>query len=257
MKKIKPVPARHKPQGLTIIYEDMDVIVIDKSSGLLTVEANYERQNTAHNILTNYIRRGSSSSTKQLFVVHRLDRDTSGVLVFAKSERAWQSLKGQWGTVKKKYVAVVHGILTEKSGTITSYLAENDDYEVASVKDPEKGKLAITSYKVIKESNRFSLLEIDLLTGKKNQIRVHLFEKGHPIVNDDKYSNIRKTDGRLALHSQSLTFNHPHSGKRLTFEAKVPAYWDNFFPARKPLENAHCRLNPPHGPSTSMTSPAK
>ena len=191
MKKIKPVPARHKPLGLTIIYEDMDVIVIDKSSGLLTVEANYERQNTAHNILTNYIRRGSSSSTKQLFVVHRLDRDTSGVLVFAKSERAWQNLKEQWGTVKKKYVAVVHGILTEKSGTITSYLAENDDYEVASVKDPEKGKLAITSYKVIKESKRFSLLEIDLLTGKKNQIRVHLFEKGYPIVNDDKYKKIQ------------------------------------------------------------------
>ena len=229
MKKIKPVPSRHKPQGLTVIYEDQDVIVIDKSSGLLTVEANYEKQNTAHNILTNYIRRGSSSSTKQLYVVHRLDRDTSGVLVFAKSEQAWQSLKRQWGTVKKKYLAVVHGILTEKSGTITSYLSENDDYEVSSVNDPEKGKLAITSYKVIKESKRFSLLEIDLLTGKKNQIRVHLFEKGHPIANDDKYSNIRKTDGRLALHSQSLTFNHPYSGKRLTFEAKIPVCLEKYF----------------------------
>ncbi|MFA6292080.1 MAG: pseudouridine synthase, partial [Victivallales bacterium] len=112
MKKIKPVPSRHMPQGLTILYEDQDVIVIDKSSGLLTVEANYEKQNTAHNILTNYIRRGSSSSTKQLFVVHRLDRDTSGVLVFAKTVKAWQSLKEQWGTVKKKYLAVVHGTLT-------------------------------------------------------------------------------------------------------------------------------------------------
>jgi len=229
MKKIKPVPSRHMPQGLSIIYEDQDLIVIDKSSGLLTVEANYEKQNTAHNILTTYIRRGSSCSTKQLFVVHRLDRDTSGVLVFAKTVKAWQSLKEQWGTVKKKYLAVVHGTLTEKSGTITSYLAENEDYEVSSVKDPEKGKLAITSYKVIKESKRFSLLEIDLLTGKKNQIRVHLFEKGHPIVNDDKYSNIRKTDGRLALHSQSLTFNHPYSGKRLTFDAKIPLCFDKYF----------------------------
>jgi tRNA pseudouridine32 synthase/23S rRNA pseudouridine746 synthase/23S rRNA pseudouridine1911/1915/1917 synthase len=153
--------------------------------------------------------------------------------VFAKSEQAWQSLKRQWGTVKKKYLAVVHGILTEKSGTITSYLSENEDYEVSSVNDPEKGKLAITSYKVIRESKGFSLLEIDLLTGKKNQIRVHLFEKGHPIVNDDKYSNIRKTAGsRLALHSQFLTFDHPHSGKRLTFEAKPPACFDNYFPAR-------------------------
>ena len=227
MKKIKPVPARHKPQGLTVLYEDLDVIVIDKSSGLLTVEANYEKENTAHNILTTYIRRGSSSSTKQLFVVHRLDRETSGVLVFAKSLNAQQNLKQQWGTVKKKYVAVVHGILTEKNGTITSYLAENEDYEVSSVKDPEKGKLAITSYKVIKESTKFSLLEIDLLTGKKNQIRVHLFEKGYPIVNDDKYSNNKKTDGRLALHSQSLTFNHPYSGKRMTFEAKIPCFFES------------------------------
>lgn len=229
MKKIKPVPARHMPQGLTILYEDQDVIVIDKSTGLLTVEANYEKEKTAHNILTTYIRRGSSSSTKQLFVVHRLDRETSGVLVFAKSFNAQQNLKQQWGAVKKKYLAVVHGILAEKSGTISSYLAENEDYEVASVKDPEKGKLAITSYKVIRESAKFSLLEIDLLTGKKNQIRVHLFEKGHPIVNDDKYSNIGKTGGRLALHSQSLTFNHPYSGKRMTFEAKVPCCFESYF----------------------------
>ncbi|MFA6569128.1 MAG: RNA pseudouridine synthase, partial [Victivallales bacterium] len=192
MKAIKPVPARHRPRGLTILYEDLDVIVIDKSSGLLTVEANYEKQNTAHNILTTYIRRGSSSSTKQVFVVHRLDRETSGVLVFAKSFNAQQSLKQQWGTVKKTYLAVVHGLLTEKSGTITSYLAENEDYEVSSVKDPEKGKLAITSYKVIRESKRLSLLEIDLLTGKKNQIRVHFFEKGHTVVNDDKYTRDRR-----------------------------------------------------------------
>jgi tRNA pseudouridine32 synthase/23S rRNA pseudouridine746 synthase/23S rRNA pseudouridine1911/1915/1917 synthase len=196
---------------------------------LLTVEANYEKQITAHNILTNYIRRGNSRSTKELFVVHRLDRETSGVLVFAKSFNAQQNLKRQWGEVKKKYLAVVHGLLPEKSGTITSYLAENEDYEVSSVKDPEKGKLAITSYKVIKESKLFSLLEIDLLTGKKNQIRVHLFEKGYPIVNDDKYSNIKKVGGRLALHSQSLTFNHPHSGKRMTFEAKVPCCFERYF----------------------------
>ena len=229
MKTIKPVSNRHKPQGMTIIYEDIDVIVIDKSSGLLTVEANYEREKTAHNILTNYIRKGDSRSNKQLFVVHRLDRDTSGLLVFAKSERAWQHLKEQWKTVKKIYIAVVHGILTEKSGTITSYLAENDDYEVSSVKNPEHGKLAITNYKVIKESEKFSALEIDLQTGKKNQIRVHLFEHGHPIVNDDKYSNIKKTGQRLALHARSLTFNHPHSGKRMTFEAEVPACFESYF----------------------------
>jgi tRNA pseudouridine32 synthase/23S rRNA pseudouridine746 synthase/23S rRNA pseudouridine1911/1915/1917 synthase len=228
-RSIKPIPHRNRPEGLTILYEDQDVIVIDKSSGLLTVKANYEKEKTAHHILTGYIRRGSSRSTAKLFVVHRLDRETSGVLVFAKRYSVKENLRLQWGSVKKKYLAVVHGVLTEKSGTITSYLAENDDYEVSSVKDPGKGKLAKTKFKVLKETKRYSLLEIELLTGKKNQIRVHLSEKGHPIINDDKYGNQGKVEGRLALHSQSLTFNHPHSGKRLTFEAKVPDYFDTFF----------------------------
>jgi tRNA pseudouridine32 synthase/23S rRNA pseudouridine746 synthase/23S rRNA pseudouridine1911/1915/1917 synthase len=229
MRAIKPVPHRHKPQGLTILFEDQDIIVIDKSSGLLTVKANYEKQKTAHQILTDYIRRGNARSARQIFVVHRLDRETSGVLVFAKSFIAMENLKQQWGSVEKKYVAVVHGILTEKSGTITSYLAENDEYEVSSVNDPDKGKLAITRFQVTKETKRFSLLEIDLLTGKKNQIRVHLYEKGHPIVNDDKYGNKGKIEGPLALHSRFLSFNHPHSSKRLTFEAKVPDYFNTFF----------------------------
>jgi tRNA pseudouridine32 synthase/23S rRNA pseudouridine746 synthase/23S rRNA pseudouridine1911/1915/1917 synthase len=226
---MKPVPYRHRPQGLTIIHEDQDIIVIDKSSGLLTVKAKYEKLKTAHHILTEYIRRGSTRSKRHLFVVHRLDRDTSGVLVFAKSFKAMDNLKRQWENVSKKYLAVVHGVLTEKSGTITSYLVENDDYEVSSAKDNKGGKLAKTRFKVIKEAKRFSLLEIELLTGKKNQIRVHLFEKGHPIVNDDKYGNAGKIGGPLALHSQYLTFNHPRSGKRLTFEAKVPDYFDTFF----------------------------
>jgi RluA family pseudouridine synthase len=236
VKAIKPVPHRHKPQGLTILYEDQDVIVIDKSSGLLTVKAKYEKLNTAHQILTDYVRRGSAVSARKVFVVHRLDRETSGVLVFAKSFKALENLKNQWGTVTKKYLAVVHGVLTEKSGMITSYLAENDEYEVASVKDPEKGKLARTKFKVIKETKKFSLLEIELLTGKKNQIRVHLSEYGHPVVNDDRYGNKNKIGGRLALHSKSLTFNHPHSGKRLTFSAEVPDYLNSFFDAAQKIE---------------------
>ena len=169
MKEMKLIPYRHRPKGLTILYEDSDIIVIDKSAGLLTVKATYEKEKTAHHILTTYIRKGSFKSKKELFVVHRLDRDTSGVLVFAKSFEAKENLKLQWKSVKKIYVAVVHGILTEKSGTITSYLAENEDYEVSSVKDPGKGELAKTRYKVIKEAKKFSLLEIELLTGKKTR----------------------------------------------------------------------------------------
>jgi len=229
MNKMKPIPYRHRPKGLTILYEDRDIIVIDKSAGLLTVKATYEREKTAHHILTTYIRKGSFAQQKELFVVHRLDRDTSGVLVFAKSFEAKENLKLQWKNVKKKYLAVVHGILTEKSGTITSYLAENEDYEVSSVKDPRKGELAKTRYKVLKEAKKFSLLEIELLTGKKNQIRVHFSEKGHPLVGDDKYGKKGEPKSRLALHSHYLTFKHPHSGKELTFEAEVPVFFKNYF----------------------------
>lgn len=229
MKEMKPIPYRHRPKGLTILYEDRDIIVIDKSAGLLTVKALYEKEQTAHNILTTYIRKGSFKSKKQLFVVHRLDRDTSGVLVFAKSAEAKETLKLQWKHVQKKYVAVVHGILTEKSGTITSYLAENEDYEVFSVKSPGKGELAKTRYKVLKESKKFSLLEIELLTGKKNQIRVHFSEKGHPLVGDDKYGKKGEPKSRLALHSNYLTFRHPHTGKELTFEAEMPAFFKSYF----------------------------
>jgi RluA family pseudouridine synthase len=214
---------------MRVLYEDRDIVVIDKDPGLLTTRANYERERTAQHILTNYIRKGNSKSKAHVFVVHRLDRETSGVLVFAKSYKAMEILKKQWKDVTKKYLAVVHGVLAEKSGTITSYLAENDDYEVSSVKDPVNGQLARTKFRVIKETRRFSLLEIELLTGKKNQIRVHLSESGHPVVNDDKYGYKDKIRGRLALHSQHLSFNHPFSGIRLTFEAKVPEYFDAFF----------------------------
>jgi tRNA pseudouridine32 synthase/23S rRNA pseudouridine746 synthase/23S rRNA pseudouridine1911/1915/1917 synthase len=229
MKEKKPIPFRHRPKGLTILYEDDDILVVDKSAGLLTVKATYEKEKTAHNILTTYIRKGSFKSKKQLFVVHRLDRDTSGVLLFAKSPESKENLKLQWKNVKKKYLAVVHGILAEKSGTITSYLVENDDYEVFSVKDSRKGELAMTRYKVLKEAKKFSLLEIELLTGKKNQIRVHFSEKGHPLVGDDKYGRKGEAKSRLALHSHTITFKHPRTGKELTFEAEVPGFFKSFF----------------------------
>lgn len=229
MKKIKPVPYRYRPRGLTILYEDSDIIIVNKSAGLLTVKATYEKEKTAHHILTTYIRKGSLKSKKQLFVVHRLDRDTSGALVFAKTLEARERLKLQWKNVRKKYIAVVHGILTEKSGTITSYLAEDEDYKVSSVKNPGKGELAKTRYRVIKEAKKFSLLEIELLTGKKNQIRVHFSEKGHPLVGDDKYGKKGEPKGRLALHSHYLMFRHPRTGEELTFEAEVPGFFKSFF----------------------------
>ncbi|MDV5165674.1 MAG: RluA family pseudouridine synthase [Candidatus Scalindua sp.] len=229
MKKIKPVPFRHRPKGLTIIYEDQDIIVANKSCGLLTVEANYERVKTAHRILTIYIRKGSLKSKKLLFPVHRLDRDTSGVLVFAKSFDASETLKMQWKDVKNRYIAVVHGTLKEKSGTISSYLTENEKHEVHSVKDHKKGDLAKTRYKVVGETRVYSLIEIELLTSRKNQIRVHLSERGHPLVGDTKYGKKDGPKGRLALHSQFLTFKHPRAGKDVTFQAEVPFFFKRHF----------------------------
>jgi tRNA pseudouridine32 synthase/23S rRNA pseudouridine746 synthase/23S rRNA pseudouridine1911/1915/1917 synthase len=158
--------------------------------------------------------------------VHRLDRETSGVLIFAKSMPIREQFAAQWKNVEKKYLALVHGNLTEKSGIIESYLAEGDDYKVVSVQNPREGKLARTQYKVIKESNNYSLLEIKLLTGKRNQIRVHLSEKGHPIVGDKKYKTNAK--GRLALHALSIRFKHPFNNEEMTFATEIPEYFLNY-----------------------------
>jgi tRNA pseudouridine32 synthase/23S rRNA pseudouridine746 synthase/23S rRNA pseudouridine1911/1915/1917 synthase len=225
MRKRKYTSDRRLPRGLAIIYEDDDILVADKPAGLLTMGTDAEKTRTAYYILTDYVRKGCAKSRKRIFIVHRLDRETSGVVVFAKSEEAKLRLQGQWEDVEKKYLAVVYGRLTEKAGVITSYLAENRAYVVYSTPDAGKGKLARTAYKVLKETERFSLLEIGLLTGRKNQIRVHLADKGHPVVGDRKYGKSKDAYKRLALHSKSISFKHPISGRQLTFEAEVPGYF--------------------------------
>ena len=224
--KIK-IRTKYVPAGIKILYEDRDIIVIDKSSGLLSVKAPYEAEKTAHHLLENYVKKGNPKAKIKLFVVHRLDRETSGVLIFAKNLEIREKFAKQWKNVEKKYIALVYGNLTEKSGIIESYLAEGDDYKVQSVKNQQDGKFARTKYKVIKESKNYSLLEIDLLTGKKNQIRVHLSEIGHPIVGDKKYRKNAK--GRLALHAFSIRFKHPFNNEEMTFETKIPEYFLTYF----------------------------
>ena len=157
--------------------------------------------------------------------MHRLDRDTSGVIVFAKNEKAKRYLQDEWHGFTKKYYAVVHGTLPEKEGIITSYLAENSIHRMYSVDDPKKGKLAKTGFKVLRESKKYSLLEIDLLTGKKNQIRVHFSEKGCPVAGDKIYGVKGMGIKRLALHAASLTILHPHTKEKVTFETEIPAYF--------------------------------
>ncbi len=180
MKKFKQSPKRFHPKGLNILYEDHYIVVVDKRSGLLTVSTEKEKENTAHYLLNEYVKKGNQKSRNRVYIVHRLDRDTSGILIFAKTEVAKLYLQNEWEKFEKKYYAVVHGILSEKEGLITTYLAENSIHRMYSVTNSEKGKLSKTKYKVIRESSKYSLLLIDLLTGRKHQIRVHFAEKGHP-----------------------------------------------------------------------------
>jgi RluA family pseudouridine synthase len=216
---------KHLPKGLEIVYEDDAIIVIDKPPGMLTMGTEKEKVRTAYFALTDYVRKGYAKSFKRIFIVHRLDRDTSGLVVFAKTEEAKFHLQEHWDETKKKYLAVVHGRMKDQSGTITSYLAENRAFVVYSTDDREKGKISHTSYKVLKETGDFTLLEIDLLTGRKHQIRVHLADIGHPIVGDEKYGKRDDRNKRIALHSHSISFKHPVSGKEYVFETKVPEYF--------------------------------
>ncbi len=223
--QVKKIPRKYQPKGFEILYEDDEIIVGNKAFGYLTVGAMYERERTVQHALNEYARKGNFRSHKRVYVVHRLDRETSGLLIFAKSEKAQVTLKDHWKDTVKTYYAVVHGRLNQKSGTITSYLVENEDYTMHSAKDSKEGKLARTAYTVVRETVRFSLLKINLLTGRKNQIRVHLAGEGHPVVGDAKYGRHDTRYQRLALHAQSISFPHPSTGERMTFEAGLPEYF--------------------------------
>lgn len=217
---------KHQPKGLTVLYEDQDIIVVDKSSGLLTMGTDSEKEKTAYFLLNDYVKKGNSRSRNRVFIVHRLDRDTSGTIVFAKNEKAKLFLQGNWAHFSKTYFAVVHGVLKNKHGIIESYLAENKANKVFSVKNPNDGKYSKTEYTVLKETSKFSLLEIKLHTGTKNQIRVHFSENNHPIVGDKAYGIHEKGILRLALHAAILEIAHPFTHKIMRFETPMPAYFN-------------------------------
>lgn len=215
---------RYLPNGLNILFEDRDILVVEKPSGLLTISSEREKSKTAYASLMDYVKKGQRSKNR-IFIVHRLDRDTSGILIFAKSEVAKLNLQSNWDQNTKIYYAVSHGIWEEKEGIIGSYLTENKAKMVYSTKDKDLGKWSVTKYKVIKETNKYSLLEVQLLTGRKNQIRVHFADKTHPIVGDHKYGLPRKEKfTRMALHAYSIQFFHPFSGKPMYIKSEIPPY---------------------------------
>ena len=213
---------KHQPRGLTILHEDKDIIVVEKPAGLLTIGTDRDKSRTAHYLLNDYVRKGNPKSRNRVYVVHRLDQDTSGILLFAKSEQAKQFLQENWPQTDKHYLAIVQGSLTSKEGTISTCLAENAAQRVYSTSDPAKGKLSHTAYKVLKESKGLSLLEIQLLTGRKHQIRVHFADLGHPIVGDRKYGTRDGMMKRLALHAKSISFIHPFNKRPMLFDTGMP-----------------------------------
>jgi tRNA pseudouridine32 synthase/23S rRNA pseudouridine746 synthase/23S rRNA pseudouridine1911/1915/1917 synthase len=218
----RTLPRKHRPRGLDILHEDRDLFVVSKEPGVLTTETRRGEEFTAENAMNDYVRKGCARSSRHVYLVHRLDRETSGVLLFAKTEQAQQTLKANWKKTEKLYLAAVRGHLKERSGIISTYLAENEDQYVFSVVDPAKGKLSLTAYAVIKETPALSFVKIKLLTGRKNQIRVHFAERGHPVAGDPKYARKDPFRERLCLHAKSIAFDHPHSGKRLFFDTPIP-----------------------------------
>jgi tRNA pseudouridine32 synthase/23S rRNA pseudouridine746 synthase/23S rRNA pseudouridine1911/1915/1917 synthase len=222
MQKKPKKRGRHQPKGLIILHEDRDIVVVDKAPGLLTMGTNREKVETAYYRLTDYVRKGNSKSRERIYIVHRLDREVSGILVFARSMDAKNTLQAQWPHVEKHYLALVHGTPHHPKGTFSSYLIENGVHSVHSTEDKRRGKLAHTAYQVIGKTKSESLLDINLLTGRKHQIRVHLAENRLPIVGDTKYGGKRGNAKRLALHAKSLAFHHPHSGEPVFFETRVP-----------------------------------
>ncbi len=220
---------QNRPHGLNIIFEDDDLIVVDKPAGLLTVATDKEKRKTAYALLSDYVK--SENPDNKIFIVHRIDRETSGLLLFAKNERIKHKIQETWGTTIKErtYIAVVEGEVLQDDGTITSYLNESKAFIVYSSQNPTIGQKAVTHYKTLKTTKDYSLLQIHLETGRKHQIRVHMQDIGHPVIGDVKYGSKQKPISRLGLHAQVLAFTHPKTGKLCSFETGIPGKFKHLF----------------------------
>ena len=206
---------------LDIVFEDPYLFVIDKHPGLLSM-SNNSRQQTVQTVLNRYLEKGGGRNTSHL--VHRLDRDTSGLMVYAKDVQTQQSLINSWQQLvtDRRYLALVKGEFQQTRGRIQSWLTEDKKFVTHSSPVDNGGKYAVTHYNVLASSNGYSLVECELETGRKNQIRVHMADLGHPVVGDRKYGSDEDPMRRLGLHAYMLCFTHPVTGKHLRFETPVP-----------------------------------
>ncbi len=250
-----------KKSSIKIIYQDDCLFVIEKPAGLLTIATEKIKTKTAYFELNDLlqsstpgddwlsqparraaikksrpgdgwtihssdrratIKKSQPGRRERAFIVHRLDRETSGLLVFARTEEIKHKLQKEWEKVEKHYYAVVEGVPAMKEGILRSHLAQNAILRVYSTEENEHTKLAITHYRLIKSNGKFSLLDVMPKTGRKNQIRVQLADIGHPIAGDKKYGSTKNPAGRLALHAYRLSFTHPLTGKPMTFKCDLP-----------------------------------
>lgn len=215
--------------NLPIIYEDDELIAINKPSGVLSIASDREKARTAYRMVNDYVQQKNKHN--RIYVIHRLDEDTSGVLVFAKNPRIKETLQKNWNDIVKKrgYFAVVEGEMEKAEDTYIDYLKENSLNLMYVTNDKKNGKKCITNYKVIKYNKKYSLLDINIETGRKNQIRVQLGHRNHHVIGDDKYGEPSNPLKRLGLHAYELAFIHPISQKMMLFKAPMPEEFKKLF----------------------------
>ena len=208
-----------KKEKLDIIYEDKYIIVVNKPANLLTISTEKNKDNTLYRKVSDYVKKQHKSN--KIFIVHRLDKDTSGIILFAKSEKIKNILQREWDKTTRYYVALVEGIVT-KPGTIKNWLRETKTLYTYSSNIKNDGKLAITKYKPLKNNTQYTLLDIEILTGRKNQIRVHMKDIGHPIVGDKKYGSTKNPIRRMILHATYLKIKHPITKNEIELKKEYP-----------------------------------
>ena len=215
-------PKTNLPSGIQIFFEDAHLLVISKPENLLSIASEAEPEKTAYFQLTEYVRQAHPRSKQRVWIVHRLDRETSGLMVFAKTPETKEFLQNNWDKFEKKYEAVVEGRLPKESGTLESDLDESNPFKVFTRPGSALTRHAITHYRVLKQGRHRSLVELTLVTGRRHQIRVQLSSVGCPIVGDEKYGAKSDPAGRLGLHSCFLRFPHPVTGQELRFTSPLP-----------------------------------
>lgn len=220
--RVAPAP---KSQQLRIVYEDADIIVIDKRNGLLSIGTDKEQKRTAYYILSDYVK--EQHPDNKIFVVHRLDRETSGLMMFAKSEKMQEQMQRGWHklVLDRRYVAVIEGALPHAEGVIDAPLTQDRNHKMW-VTRPGEGEDATTYYTTLRRGKEYSLVDLRLVTGKKNQIRAHLEWKGTPIAGDKKYHAKTNPAGRVCLHAYKLSITHPTTGQELHFDTRIPKLFE-------------------------------